>query len=147
MWSISRADIRLKRCQNPKDSSWQMPLLNDYRRLFVSPQSLTWRAKKILRPNKNLFNLFDKVCNKIFILSNLKSNILIFLKEFKDLEENTFIKVTVFNLSLLYTVKGRLDSLKPYLIAAHYDVVPAGENWTIDPFSGFKKTFFIIKLV
>ena len=76
----------------------------------------------------------------------MKSNILIYLKEFKDLEEHPFLKVTVFNLSLLYTVKGRLDSLKPYLIAAHYDVVPAGENWTIDPFSGFKKNFFYYQI-
>lgn len=42
------------------------------------------------------------------------------------------------NFSLLYTIKGTDLTLKPYLLAAHYDVVPAdgqSDNWKFDPFS------------
>lgn len=38
---------------------------------------------------------------------------------------------------MLYKVEGKNSALKPYLIAAHYDVVPAeSEQWEHDPFSG-----------
>jgi carboxypeptidase PM20D1 len=42
------------------------------------------------------------------------------------------------NFSLLYTWKGKNVSLKPVILMAHMDVVPAGDtsSWEKDPFSG-----------
>lgn len=41
------------------------------------------------------------------------------------------------NYSLLVSVKGSNMSLKPYLIASHFDVVPAtNESWEVPPFEG-----------
>ena len=59
-------------------------------------------------------------------------------KEFNDLESYDFVRLElVNNQSLLYTIQGSDDSLKPYLLAAHYDVVPAdGNGWLHDPFEG-----------
>ena len=44
----------------------------------------------------------------------------------------------VANYSLLYKVKGSNPSLKPYMLTAHLDVVPALEldKWEAPPFSG-----------
>ncbi|XP_033647824.1 N-fatty-acyl-amino acid synthase/hydrolase PM20D1-like [Asterias rubens] len=39
--------------------------------------------------------------------------------------------------SLLYTVEGSNPSLKPYILAAHMDVVPVdGQDWDVPPFEG-----------
>ena len=41
-------------------------------------------------------------------------------------------------LSMLYKIEGTDKTLKPYLLAAHSDVVPANgvdDNWNFDPFS------------
>ncbi|XP_022107246.1 N-fatty-acyl-amino acid synthase/hydrolase PM20D1.2-like [Acanthaster planci] len=39
--------------------------------------------------------------------------------------------------SLLYTVEGSNPSLKPYILAAHIDVVPVdGQDWDVPPFEG-----------
>ncbi|XP_052284968.1 N-fatty-acyl-amino acid synthase/hydrolase PM20D1.2-like isoform X2 [Dreissena polymorpha] len=51
---------------------------------------------------------------------------------------------TVANLSLLYTVRGSNKQLRPYLLMAHLDVVPAEPgNWDTDPFSAEIKDGFI----
>jgi carboxypeptidase PM20D1 len=58
--------------------------------------------------------------------------------EFNQLESYPFVKLTpVNNYSLLYEVTGSDPSLKPYLLTAHFDVVPAeaqADKWTHDPF-------------
>ncbi len=47
-------------------------------------------------------------------------------------------KETFSGLSLLYTWEGKNTNLKPVILTAHMDVVPAGENnsWAKPPFSG-----------
>lgn len=57
--------------------------------------------------------------------------------EFKELETYSFVKFDLINnLSMLYELEGKNKELKPYLIAAHFDVVPAEkEQWKFDPFS------------
>lgn len=68
-------------------------------------------------------------------------------KKFRDFLEASFPKVhatlnreLVNGHSLLYTWKGSDESLKPALLMAHQDVVPAKDSaeksWTHDPFSG-----------
>ena len=64
---------------------------------------------------------------------------------YMDFISKSYPKVTtnltreVFNkFSLLYTWKGQNTSLKPVILMAHYDVVPAGDtvSWEKKPFSG-----------
>jgi carboxypeptidase PM20D1 len=38
--------------------------------------------------------------------------------------------------SVLYEVTGTDSLLKPYLLAAHMDVVPPEGEWSVEPFSG-----------
>ncbi|UJR36112.1 hypothetical protein I4U23_028847 [Adineta vaga] len=47
--------------------------------------------------------------------------------------------------SLLYSIQGKNSSLKPFLLSAHMDVVPAGnlERWKHPPFSGYADDEFI----
>lgn len=54
------------------------------------------------------------------------------------MEKYPFVKLEIINsYSFLYKIEGTEKSLKPYLLAAHYDVVPAdATNWDWDPFSG-----------
>lgn len=58
--------------------------------------------------------------------------------KFNDLELLDYVTLdTINNYSMLYRIEGRDKELKPYLIAAHYDVVPAeADQWKIRPFSG-----------
>lgn len=58
--------------------------------------------------------------------------------KFHDLELLDFVTLNkISNYSLLYKIQGRNADLKPYLITAHYDVVPAeAEQWKYHPFSG-----------
>lgn len=58
--------------------------------------------------------------------------------KFNDLELLDYVTLdTISNYSMLYRIEGRDKELKPYLIAAHYDVVPAeADQWKIHPFSG-----------
>lgn len=47
---------------------------------------------------------------------------------------------TVNELSLLYKVRGRNASLRPYLLLGHMDVVPVQESaWSVPPFDGVLK--------
>lgn len=42
--------------------------------------------------------------------------------------------------SHLFTIKGSDPSLQPYLLMAHFDVVPAPEEgWEVPPFSGLER--------
>lgn len=58
--------------------------------------------------------------------------------EFKELETLPFVTLQVVNeLSLLYEIRGSDVTLKPYLLAAHSDVVPVEsqlDRWSFDPF-------------
>ena len=58
-------------------------------------------------------------------------------KAFPQVHRN-FRKETVGGGSLLFTLQGAHPSLKPIMLTAHLDVVPAedGENWLEPPFSG-----------
>lgn len=50
----------------------------------------------------------------------------------------------VANYSLLYSVQGEKPQLKPYLLMAHLDVVPADPvGWDLDPFSATVEDGFI----
>ena len=59
-------------------------------------------------------------------------------EEFKDLESYPYVQFSfVNNYSILYEIKGKRSDLKPYLLAAHFDVVPANaqeDKWTHEPF-------------
>jgi carboxypeptidase PM20D1 len=59
-------------------------------------------------------------------------------EEFKELESYPFVKFSfINNYSILYEIKGSRSDLKPYLLAAHFDVVPANaqeDKWTHEPF-------------
>lgn len=67
------------------------------------------------------------------------------LKDFHSFLETTFplinstadlVKVNTYG--LIYTFKGSDSTLKPALLAAHQDVVPAtNDSWKYPPFSGF----------
>lgn len=62
-----------------------------------------------------------------------------FLREsFPNVFNSTYIEAeTVNNYSLLLTIKGSDDSLEPYMLASHMDVVPAdASKWSHDPFGG-----------
>ncbi|CAF0724852.1 unnamed protein product [Brachionus calyciflorus] len=60
-------------------------------------------------------------------------------KEFFELESYEFVSFNLINnFSLLYKIEGNDPTLKPYLLAAHFDVVPANvqnDKWKFDPFS------------
>ena len=55
------------------------------------------------------------------------------------------VKLEIINeLSLLYRIQGSDPSLKPYLLLAHLDVVPAeDEMWDVPPFEGTIKNGYI----
>ena len=55
-------------------------------------------------------------------------------KEFHELEAYGFVEFEFVNKSLFYKINGINSNLKPYLFAAHFDVVPAENNWDFDPF-------------
>ncbi|HQG63092.1 MAG TPA: M20 family peptidase [Bacteroidales bacterium] len=61
-----------------------------------------------------------------------------FLSEAYPLLHSKLKKEIFSSFSLLYTWEGRNKSLKPVILMAHMDVVPAGEtgSWTKPPFSG-----------
>lgn len=47
---------------------------------------------------------------------------------------------TFANHSLLYTIRGSDESLAPYLLASHLDVVPVEQDkWTVPAFDGLVK--------
>lgn len=46
--------------------------------------------------------------------------------------------------SHLFTVRGSDPSLQPYMLMAHFDVVPVSEEgWEVPPFSGLERNGFI----
>ena len=62
----------------------------------------------------------------------------LFLAEFSDVFSHSLVEHKIIgNYSLLVSVKGSNTLLKPYLIAGHFDVVPAtNESWEVPPFEG-----------
>jgi len=68
-----------------------------------------------------------------------------FLKEAYPMVHATLKKEVVSELSLLYTWEGTDPELKPVILMAHIDVVPAGEadSWEKPPFSGENDGTFI----
>ncbi|EHB13861.1 Putative carboxypeptidase PM20D1 [Heterocephalus glaber] len=64
---------------------------------------------------------------------------------FPTVFQASFIKHEVVgNYSHLFTVQGSDPSLQPYMLLAHFDVVPAPEEgWEVPPFSGLKRDGFI----
>ncbi len=68
-----------------------------------------------------------------------------FLSEAYPLIHTKLKKETFSGLSLLYTWEGKDTKLKPVILTAHMDVVPAGEtaSWTKQPFSGENDGTFI----
>lgn len=64
---------------------------------------------------------------------------LLFLKKEFPFIETCMTKTVIDEHNLVFRWKGRDSSLKPVLLLAHYDVVPAEEqkeNWSFPPFSG-----------
>lgn len=61
-----------------------------------------------------------------------------FISEAYPLIHSKLTKETISDFSLLYTWQGENPTLKPVILMAHIDVVPAGEaeSWTKPPFSG-----------
>lgn len=62
----------------------------------------------------------------------------VYLKKVFPLVHKHFKRETVGSGSLLFTLQGSDRSLKPFMLTAHLDVVPAvdGEQWLEPPFSG-----------
>lgn len=60
------------------------------------------------------------------------------LQEFSDVISHPLVEHRVIgNYSLLLYIRGNDLTLKPYLIASHFDVVPASnESWEVPPFEG-----------
>ncbi len=69
----------------------------------------------------------------------------VFLEETYPLIHSKLKKEIFSSFSLLYTWDGKDPSLKPVILTAHMDVVPAGEltGWTKPPFSGDNDGTFI----
>ncbi|CAG0883660.1 unnamed protein product [Darwinula stevensoni] len=77
------------------------------------------------------------------------------LEEFKNFLQTSFPRLhggnedkitceVVSNYSFLYEIKGSDESLTPYLLAAHLDVVPVEEDkWNYDPFEAMKDGEYI----
>ncbi|KAM5238154.1 N-fatty-acyl-amino acid synthase/hydrolase PM20D1 [Ctenodactylus gundi] len=66
-------------------------------------------------------------------------------KVFPTVFSTSFIQHEIVgNYSYLFTVQGSDSSLQPYLLLAHFDVVPAPEEgWEVPPFSGLERDGFI----
>ena len=61
-----------------------------------------------------------------------------FSTEFSDIINHPLVEHRVIgDYSLLLSIKGSNPTLRPYLIASHFDVVPAtNESWEVLPFEG-----------
>jgi acetylornithine deacetylase/succinyl-diaminopimelate desuccinylase-like protein len=83
---------------------------------------------------KYLVNLSETVCKFFWKQINtilFKYSIRI---EFQELESYSFVEFEFVNRSLFYKINGKNPNLKPYLLAAHFDVVGVENNWDHDPF-------------
>lgn len=66
------------------------------------------------------------------------------LREFKKIEQYDFVSLEIINShSLLYKINGKESHLKPYLLAAHFDVVVVNNDWDMPPFDAQIKDGFI----
>ena len=67
-----------------------------------------------------------------------------FIEDQFPLLSRTLKKKVINNYSLLYKWEGDNPDLKPVILAAHMDVVPANEdNWQADPFSGLIRDGYV----
>ena len=64
---------------------------------------------------------------------------------YPKLHSSPFIeRERVANYSLLYTIRGSDQKLKPYMLCAHLDVVPVElDKWTVPPFDGLLKDGYV----
>ncbi|MBX9853862.1 MAG: M20 family peptidase [Cytophagaceae bacterium] len=75
--------------------------------------------------------------------SSVFNNFLIFLEDKFPLCDSLLDKKIINNYSVLYKWKGKNKALKPAILLAHIDVVPAEGKWQEDPFSGLIKDNYI----
>ena len=73
--------------------------------------------------------------------ADLAKFIIFIREEFSELESLKFVRLNVINkYSLLYQITGKNPELKPYLLAAHSDIVPANaqsdNSWSFNPYAG-----------
>jgi carboxypeptidase PM20D1 len=66
-----------------------------------------------------------------------------FFKTHFPLTDSLLEKELINNFSILYKWQGKNLNLKPIILLAHTDVVPAEGKWTEDPFSGLIKNGYI----
>jgi carboxypeptidase PM20D1 len=80
----------------------------------------------------------DTICLSLLIF-------IIFPLVFPTVFSTNFIQHEVVEqYSHLFTVQGSDPSLQPYMLLAHFDVVPAPEEgWEVPPFSGLERDGFI----
>jgi carboxypeptidase PM20D1 len=114
----------------------------------VTFKSLQIKSESVTLPvfgNESVSNLskaiaFPTITNAINIpLDTIAfKGYLNFLSEAYPQVNSKLKKETFSSLSLLYTWEGKNTKLKPVILLAHIDVVPAGEisSWTKPPFSG-----------
>lgn len=126
-----RALVVFKPCQHeiqPLNNRTRIKVTDDM--LNTISHALKFKTVSYTRENQNL---------------DVKIEYVKFIREkFNDLEEYDFVTLHLINNSLLYEVKGKDQSLKPYMLAAHFDVVPAeSEQWKYDPYSGEVKDGYI----
>ncbi|CAF1202965.1 unnamed protein product [Didymodactylos carnosus] len=124
---------------------------------------LLYRTYIVFVPEKDLFEKCSSMDDHFLKLTNERLNAFQTLLKYETVSMDirnqnyeaikqcrTFIKQRYSNIlrnkwieahdiakySILYTIKGSESDLKPYLLSAHYDVVPATNgSWKHDPFS------------
>lgn len=127
-----RAYIIFKPCQH------NLTNLTDHARIKLTPQMLTRLQTALQYPTVSFKKGSENMTAKNEFIQFIR-------KEYQDIEEHSFVNFElVNNYSMLYEIKGRNSNLKPYLVAAHFDVVPAEpELWEFEPFSATISEGFI----
>ena len=68
----------------------------------------------------------------------------LFVLAYPTIHSSPFVDHEVIaNYSLLYKIKGKNETLKPYLIMGHLDVVPTDQLWDVPPFASEIRDGFI----
>ena len=146
---VYRAYVIFKPCEhniNPINESERLKLTNEHIKRLQKAISFPTVSHSIGYENKEEkldYVNFIRTGLFCYIMSNKNySNIFILeikQQEFNDLESYEFVQLElVNNCSFLYTIRGSDNSLQPYLLAAHYDVVPSdGIGWNHKPFLGY----------
>ncbi len=118
-----------------KPCQHNIQVLDNASRLNLTDEQIK-RLQKALQIRTESFKIgHDNKSAKLEFIQFIRS-------EYKELEENySFVQIEIIsNYSLLYKIQGTQTNLKPYLLAAHFDVVPVAEEdvtkWLHDPFKG-----------